>query len=133
MHPRNRYKDNPLNFAELGHKFPYLHDHLTYHSQDRAILNFTNQAALRCLTKAVLDQDFSIIWDIPEDFLIPTVPQRLNYVHWIEDIITETEGMIPKGDDVIGIDIGVGASCIYPLLLARMNGWKVFGIVFKQK
>lgn len=30
----------------------------------------------------------------------------------------------PSGDPIRGIDIGTGASCIYALLGARLNGWK---------
>ncbi|CAF1024928.1 unnamed protein product [Rotaria sordida] len=41
-----------------------------------------------------------------QDRLIPKVPQKLNYLHWIEDLI---EHKI----DAIGIDIGCGCSCIH--------------------
>ena len=49
--------------------------------------------------------------------LIPTVPLRLNYILWIEDLIN-------KKSDVTGIDIGTGATCVYPLLAAKKNKWK---------
>ena len=49
--------------------------------------------------------------------LIPTVPLRLNYILWIEDLIN-------KKCDVTGIDIGTGATCVYPLLAAKKNNWK---------
>ncbi|RCH81615.1 hypothetical protein CU098_003620, partial [Rhizopus stolonifer] len=51
----------------------------------------------------------------------------LNYILWLEDLLNETT---PK--DVVtkvkGIDIGVGASCIYPLLgCSSYNNWTFLG------
>lgn len=50
-------------------------------------LDFSDPAALRELTCAVLERDFGLKVEIPLDKLIPAVPQRLNYVHWIEDLL----------------------------------------------
>ena len=49
--------------------------------------------------------------------LIPTVPLRLNYLLWLQDIFKSTS----KLD---GIDIGTGASCVYPLLAGKLMEWK---------
>uniref|UniRef100_A0A674DXP5 Methyltransferase 16, N6-methyladenosine n=1 Tax=Salmo trutta TaxID=8032 RepID=A0A674DXP5_SALTR len=62
-------------------------------------------------------EDFGLTTDIPLERLIPTVSLRLNYIHWVEDLIGG------QGEPRRGIDIGTGASCIYPLLGASMNGW----------
>ena len=89
-------------------------------------LDFSEPAALRELTCAVLEKDFGLKVEIPLDMLIPAVPQRLNYVHWIEDLLScDREGgasgreggvvtrdstdaaTIPKGETTIGIDIGM--------------------------
>lgn len=37
--------------------------------------------------------------DIPTDHLIPRIPQRINYILWIEDLLE-------KSPNCIGIDIG---------------------------
>ena len=50
-------------------------------------LDFSDPEALRELTCAVLERDFGLKVEIPLDKLIPAVPQRLNYVHWIEDLL----------------------------------------------
>ena len=34
------------------------------------------------------------------------VPQRLNYIHWLEDLLAEEGGKVPQGDGVCGVDIG---------------------------
>lgn len=66
---------------------------------------------------------------IPDGQLCPTVPNRSNYIHWIEDLLLSD--IIPKntsnGDVVRGFDIGTGANCIYPLLGASLLGWSFVG------
>ena len=92
-------------------------------------LDFSKPEALRELTYAVLKRDFNLDVHLPLDKLIPAVPQRLNYIHWIEDLVklceecegggsvavsSETEGcggveatqVRPEAGDIIGIDIG---------------------------
>lgn len=66
---------------------------------------------------------------IPDGQLCPTVPNRSNYIHWIEDLLASD--IIAKtntsGDNVKGFDIGTGANCIYPLLGAFLLGWSFVG------
>ncbi|KAK1559794.1 hypothetical protein Q3G72_018306 [Acer saccharum] len=68
-------------------------------------------------------------WWIPDGQLSPTVPNRSNYIHWIEDLLSSD--IIPmtcnNGDNVKGFDIGTGANCIYPLLSASLLGWSFVG------
>uniref|UniRef100_A0A8C5EXG3 U6 small nuclear RNA (adenine-(43)-N(6))-methyltransferase n=1 Tax=Gouania willdenowi TaxID=441366 RepID=A0A8C5EXG3_GOUWI len=97
MHPRNRYKDKPPDFAYLASKYPDFQQHVSTSLAGRPVVNFKEPEAVRRL--------------------IPTVPLRLNYIHWVEDLIDGQKQ--PRR----GIDIGTGASCIYPLLGASMNGW----------
>ncbi|XP_066520169.1 RNA N6-adenosine-methyltransferase mettl16 [Hoplias malabaricus] len=117
MHPRNRYKDKPPDFAYLASKYPDFQKHVQTNLAGRAMLNFKDPEAVRALTCTLLKEDFGLTIEIPLERLIPTVPLRLNYIHWVEDL---TGG---QGSPRRGIDIGTGASCIYPLLGASMNGW----------
>ncbi|XP_041734219.1 RNA N6-adenosine-methyltransferase mettl16 [Coregonus clupeaformis] len=117
MHPRNRYKDKPPDFAYLASKYPDFKQHVHTNLAGRAMLNFKEPEAVRALTCTLLKEDFGLTIDIPLERLIPTVPLRLNYIHWVEDLIGG------QGEPRRGIDIGTGASCIYPLLGASMNGW----------
>ncbi|KAG8450715.1 hypothetical protein GDO86_003114 [Hymenochirus boettgeri] len=84
-------------------------------------LNFKDPCAVRALTCTLLKEDFGLTIDIPLERLIPTVPLRLNYIHWVEDLISYHDS--DKTALWRGIDIGTGASCIYPLLGATLNGW----------
>ena len=62
-------------------------------------------------------KDYSI--EIPIDHLIPRIPQRLNYVLWIEDLLERTES-------AYGIDIGCGSSCVFSLLACGLNkNWQM--------
>ena len=88
MHPRNIYRNAPPDFKVLGEKFDYFRKHTKETKPGRFTLNFKNPEALRALTCALLEHDFKIKISIPLDRLIPTVPLRLNYVLWIEDLLS---------------------------------------------
>ncbi|XP_061136201.1 RNA N6-adenosine-methyltransferase mettl16 [Syngnathus typhle] len=117
MHPRNRYKDKPPDFAYLASKYPEFQEHVHTNLSGRAVVNFKEPEAVRALTCTLLKEDFGLSIEIPLERLIPTVPLRLNYIHWVEDLV---DGQKQRRR---GIDIGTGASCIYPLLGATMNSW----------
>uniref|UniRef100_A0A1A8F4G6 U6 small nuclear RNA (adenine-(43)-N(6))-methyltransferase n=2 Tax=Nothobranchius korthausae TaxID=1143690 RepID=A0A1A8F4G6_9TELE len=117
MHHRNRYKDKPPDFAYLASKYPEFQQYVHTSIAGRPVVNFKEPEAVRALTCTLLKEDFGLTIEIPLERLIPTVPLRLNYIHWVEDLIDGQKQ--PRR----GIDIGTGASCIYPLLGATMNGW----------
>ncbi|XP_052612026.1 LOW QUALITY PROTEIN: RNA N6-adenosine-methyltransferase METTL16 [Peromyscus californicus insignis] len=121
MHARNRYKDKPPDFAYLASKYPDFKQHIQINLNGRVSLNFKDPEAVRALTCTLLREDFGLSIDIPLERLIPTVPLRLNYIHWVEDLIGHQDS--DKSTLRRGIDIGTGASCIYPLLGATLNGW----------
>ncbi|XP_073091126.1 RNA N(6)-adenosine-methyltransferase METTL16 isoform X1 [Manis javanica] len=121
MHARNRYKDKPPDFAYLASKYPDFKQHVQINLNGRVSLNFKDPEAVRALTCTLLREDFGLSIDIPLERLIPTVPLRLNYIHWVEDLIGHQDS--DKSTLRRGIDIGTGASCIYPLLGTTLNGW----------
>lgn len=99
MHPRNPYKARKPDFRQLAAKYDYFKDKVTENAGGKVILDFKDPAALRALTRALLENDFGLQVALPLDRLIPTVPQRLNYILWLEDIIGQNK-------PVKGIDIG---------------------------
>lgn len=76
-------------------------------------------------------KDFNLDIELPPEKLLPTVPLRLNYLLWMEDLLKHA-GII--GESITGIDIGCGASCIYCLLAVRMNSnWRMFALEIDDK
>ncbi|KAF9114477.1 Methyltransferase-like protein 16 [Mortierella sp. AM989] len=123
MHPSNPYYNNSPDFVALAELYPSLKPYVTIVTSGPkkwGKIDFRDPVALRELTYCLLRKDFSLELDIPIDSLCPAIPNRVNYICWIEDLMScESENVI------YGIDIGTGASCIYPLLGCRRNdNWR---------
>ncbi|KAI9490516.1 hypothetical protein BDB00DRAFT_837495 [Zychaea mexicana] len=134
-HKRKREDDNSANpyvqerphFGELAEQFPVFRPFVHTDKNENPYIDFKDSEAVRTLTWCLLKRDFGLDVKLPADRLCPPVPNRLDYILWIEDILKET---LPTDqfDMAHGIDIGVGASCIYPLLCcARHKDWKFDG------
>lgn len=80
--------------------------------------DFKNSNGLRCLTTILLRKDFNLNIRIPPDNLVPTLPLRLNYILWLEDLLEWK----PKTDVIIkGIDIGIITTIIIRITLFRFD------------
>ncbi|KAI1986460.1 hypothetical protein LOZ51_006054 [Ophidiomyces ophidiicola] len=91
-------------------------------------LDFNNPDVVRQLTKTLLKRDFALHVELPADRLCPPVPNRFNYILWLQDLVDSTANRYTDSYDperaVAGLDIGTGASCIYPLLgCAQRPAW----------
>jgi len=86
-------------------------------------LDFQDPATVQTLTQAILRKDFGLHLELPGDRLCPPVPNRWNYVSWIQALVDSTAPGYSAGYDpqreVVGLDIGTGASAIYTLLCLR--------------
>ncbi|XP_030531892.1 U6 small nuclear RNA (adenine-(43)-N(6))-methyltransferase isoform X3 [Rhodamnia argentea] len=129
IHPRNKYSENPPDFALLASLYPSFNPFVFYGRDGRPRIDWTDFNATRELTRVLLLHDHGLDWWIPDGQLCPTVPNRSNYIHWIEDLLSSE--IIPKinsnVDNIRGFDIGTGANCIYPLLGASLLGWSFVG------
>ncbi|KAH8723714.1 hypothetical protein GQ44DRAFT_619771 [Phaeosphaeriaceae sp. PMI808] len=83
-------------------------------------LDFQNPATIIALSKAILKTDFGLQLELPPDRLCPPIPNRWNYVSWIQNLIDSTSldysNTYNPARRVVGLDIGTGASAIYTLL-----------------
>lgn len=61
-----------------------------------------SENTLKVLTKCLLSRDFDLDVDFPDNHLIPTVPLRLNYILWLEDIMNllQISDRMPSGIDI---------------------------------
>jgi 23S rRNA (adenine1618-N6)-methyltransferase len=121
---RERYDLDALRKAE-----PLLEAYLKINKYGDESVDFTNPAAVKMLNKAILNYYYGIKnWDFPDENLCPPIPGRADYIHQIADLLAESNlGEIPLGNKVKGLDIGVGASCIYPILGVTEYGWAFTG------
>eukprot|EP00624_Nannochloropsis_granulata_P002985 evm.model.NODE_25191_length_8596_cov_20.292229.1 len=93
-----------------------------------AVVDWEDPKAARALTRTLLQHDFQLEWDIPLERLCPPVPNRLNYICWVEDLLRLGRTSIADADAdnkgmVRGLDVGTGASAIYPLLGCKVYNW----------
>ncbi|KAI5119688.1 hypothetical protein M0805_003575 [Coniferiporia weirii] len=127
MHARNPYRTQ-IDFVSLAEVFPPLKPLLIKSVSGAVSIDFKDVNAQRKLTEALLFRDFALKLSLPEGRLCPPVPNRLNYLLWIQDLLSETFRSLVPATDVIGIDIGTGASAIYPLLGCRLEpSWQFVG------
>lgn len=100
MHPRNIYKNNKPQFKLLANKYEKFREAMKYDAKGRIHVDFKDAGCLRALTCALLKEDFNLDVEIPLSRLIPTVPLRLNYILWIEDIFAQEVISHLKGIDI---------------------------------
>ena len=86
-------------------------------------LDFQDSDTVKALSKAILKADFGLQLEVPDDRLCPPIPNRWNYVAWIQNLIDSTSPDYSNKYDperkVIGLDIGTGASAIYTILCLK--------------
>jgi len=92
-------------------------------------IDFADPGALRALNAALLHSQYRIAhWQLPAGYLCPPIPGRADYVHGLADLLAQDHGdQIPIGPSIRALDIGTGASCIYPLIGVREYGWRFVG------
>lgn len=119
MHPRNIFGQKQPDFKELALKHPQFRQNCSIGIGNKISYNFHNPEAIRILTEVLLREYFQLNVSLPKNSLVPRVPQRLNYILLIEDLLIANNLNKPSG-----IDIGTGASCIFPLLGAKIYSWR---------
>ena len=128
LHPRNLHKFG-YDFEVLTIAFPELKKHVFTNEYDTKTIDFSNPEAVKALNNALLISDYNIQnWDIPQDYLCPPIPGRADYIHYIADLLASTNNqIIPEGENVVGLDIGIGANCIYPIIGNSVYNWSFVG------
>ncbi|WP_339902969.1 23S rRNA (adenine(1618)-N(6))-methyltransferase RlmF [uncultured Cyclobacterium sp.] len=128
LHPRNKNLKR-YDIDALAKVVPALKNHLTSSKKGNLTIDFSNPAAIKLLNKAILNHYYDIsYWEFPEENLCPPIPGRADYLHHMADLLgNSNEGKIPMGDKINCLDIGVGASCIYPILGITSYEWHFTG------
>ncbi|KAK8772540.1 RNA N(6)-adenosine-methyltransferase mettl16-like [Amblyomma americanum] len=119
MHERSVFR-TPPDFTVLAEKHFDFAQHVSYNTQGKAKLDFKDADSQRALSRTLLKHFFNLDVQLPPGRLVPAVPQRLNYLLWVQDLV---EKVLERRKGVTGLDIGTGASCVLALLGHRQCGW----------
>ena len=133
FHPRSKHGAR-YDLAKLTASSPDLAPFVIENKYKDASINFFDPKAVHALNKALLKHYYGIdVWDLPEGYLCPGVPGRADYLHHIADVLGNcNRGTIPTGRNVRCLDIGVGSSCIYPIVGRKEYGWSFVGTDIDQ-
>ncbi|GGA77169.1 ribosomal RNA large subunit methyltransferase F [Flavobacterium palustre] len=138
LHPRNQHRlryDFKLLIEKCSElkSFVFINEH--HPDTSGQTIDFSNPQAVKTLNKALLTTYYDIQdWDIPQNYLCPPIPGRADYIHNIADLLAESNnGIIPTGIEVEGLDIGVGANCIYPIIGNSVYDWSFVGTDIDEK
>jgi 23S rRNA (adenine1618-N6)-methyltransferase len=124
LHPRNRHSSG-YDFTALAAASPGLRGFLRRAPHGGLTVEFADPAAVTALNRALLLEAYGIQgWEIPPGHLCPPIPGRADYLHHLADLLAEDQdGAIPRGARIRVLDVGTGASVVYPLLGQREYGW----------
>lgn len=128
LHPRNKNRE-PYGLSSLIVVVPDLAKYIKPNKHGADSVDFANPEAVKLLNKAILDQYYGVKnWDFPAENLCPPIPGRADYLHHMADLLTQSNfGTLPAADKITVLDVGVGASCIYPILGIAEYGWNFIG------
>ena len=120
LHKNNLHKTG-YNFKKLCAKYKPLNEFTFVNAQKIVSIDFANPKAVKALNTALILTDYPIrFWKFPEDNLCPPIPGRADYIHHLYDLLNDSK--LSKNSRIL--DIGTGASCIYPLLGNAIYKWR---------
>ncbi|MFV7772180.1 23S rRNA (adenine(1618)-N(6))-methyltransferase RlmF [Shewanella marisflavi] len=137
LHKRNLHAQG-YDFNALVEATPALKPYVRPNPYGNLSIDFADPKAVKLLNLALLRLHYGLnYWDIPEGFLCPPIPGRVDYLHYLADLLAESAPSnkggkgkeanvtkVPRGERVVVLDIGTGANGIYPLLGSQVYGWR---------
>ncbi len=137
LHKRNLHAKG-YDFNALVEATPALKPYVRPNPYGNLSIDFAAPRAVKLLNLALLRLHYGLnYWDIPEGFLCPPIPGRVDYLHYLADLLAESAPSnkggkgkvanvtkVPRGERVVVLDIGTGANGIYPLLGSQVYGWR---------
>ncbi|CAM4379820.1 23S rRNA (adenine(1618)-N(6))-methyltransferase RlmF [Zobellia roscoffensis] len=128
LHPRNKNRER-YDLEALKTSNPKIKDFIKPNQFGVESIDFSNPQAVKLLNTALLNHYYGIKnWEFPDENLCPPIPGRADYIHHIADLLGDANsGTVPTGDKISCFDIGIGASCIYPIIGVTEYGWQFFG------
>ena len=134
LHSRNKNRER-YDLKALIKSNPDLGNFVKPNKYGDDSVDFSNPLTVKILNKALLNHYYGIkFWEFPDKNLCPPIPGRADYIHHIADLLSEFNyGKITTGDKVTCLDVGVGASCIYPIIGVIEYNWNFIGSDINKK
>lgn len=128
LHLKNKHL-NGYYFNELCVAYPNLKEYVFANKYGTETIDFANPKAVKAINTALLFKYYNIsFWEFPDDNLCPPIPGRVDYIHYLADLLKAS-----KIKNITILDIGIGANCIYPLLGNAVYGWNFIGTDIDKK
>lgn len=123
LHPRNAHL-NGYDFAALTASFPKLKAFVRPTPYGALSIDFADPLAVKALNTALLKHHYGLqFWDIPKGALCPPIPGRVDYVHYLADLLYNGHRAL-SGERIRALDIGTGANGIYAILGHQVYNWQ---------
>jgi 23S rRNA (adenine1618-N6)-methyltransferase len=120
LHPNNKNRKQ-YDLLELVKEIPELEKYVKKNKDGEQTVDFSDPIAVKLLNKALLSHYYDVkFWKFPDTNLCPPIPGRADYIHHMSDLLDES---MRKGKTINCLDIGVGASCIYPIIGITEYNW----------
>lgn len=125
LHARNKNKDR-YDLNALIKVVPELKAYIIPNKLGEESIDFSQPKAIKLLNQGLLKHYYGInFWEFPDQNLTPPIPGRADYVHHMADLLMGNNfGKLPEGNKITCLDIGAGASCIYPIIGVVEYDWK---------
>jgi len=115
---------NSYNFKELIVTYQALKPYVFVNPHGSETINFADPEAVKALNKALLKRYYNInYWEFPDVHLCPAIPGRVEYIHQLNYLLKPYKFK----DSIHVLDVGTGATCIYPLLGNSVYQWSFVG------
>jgi len=124
LHPRNKNRER-YDLGALTAAVPELLQYVKPNKFGDDSVDFSDPVAVKLLNKALLSHYYGIQhWEFPAENLVPPIPGRADYIHYMADVLIESNfGRVLPGTKITVLDVGTGASCIYPIIGVTEYGW----------
>lgn len=120
FHLKNKHKSG-YDLGALCEAYPDLLPFVFENKYETKTIDFANPKAVKALNTALLFKHYNInFWEFPDSNLCPPIPGRVDYIHHIANLLKLSK----ISDNINVLDIGTGASCIYPILGQAEYNWK---------
>ncbi len=120
MH-KNNIHNKGYNLSLLKIEAPELTPFVFTNDFGKETIDFSKPEAVKVLNTALLKTHYDIaFWEFPNTNLCPAIPGRVDYIHYTNDLLKESN----LTETITVLDIGTGANCIYPLLGHKVYQWK---------